>query len=172
MAETYRIKEGLPGLSGLHVVGDVYQIGTAPDDEVDLVHIDEIIDTRIIIGDRMLRYPMPSAALYIDPRYLEKVDMDPDQAFTAETPFGEHLFDGQMIFGNLVVSYSSFENATTVTVVEKNPPDAKGLDKTLYSHSFFGDDTDEADKVLLEIFHGEIDPDDIILCFKNLHEDD
>lgn len=159
---TYKIVD-LPGLSGLYVVG--------VDNSPELVEVLELINMNVTLGDRLLRYKLPEDSLYINVVHLEEVDDDTNIEFAVDNPYGEYMFEGRFQKGDLQIVHAVYRNAVTVTIVEKNPPKMKGMDKTLFTGNFFNAHRNEALKLIEDLLHGQIDPDDIIFAFKNLQEE-
>lgn len=158
----YRIK-GLPGFDGLIVETDDVDV-------VGLLEVKVLHNANVVVGDRTVKFPMPPGSLWIDHNFLVP-DLDPSREYSTENPFGEYLYEGSFTKGDLYVAYTEFDNALTVTIIEKNPPGHKGIDKTLYSESFFSNKL-IAMEFIRELLDGRSDPDDLIFELRNLKEQD
>jgi hypothetical protein len=154
MSRTYKIVN-IPGLSGLHVVGET---------NGDVVDVKEIINVGIVIGDRLLRYPIPSSSVFIAKDNLEEIDNISAREFSAENPYGEFKYEGRFEKNDLTIAHAVYEKAITITIYEDNK---QGGQKTLYTGNFFENRVDAA-QIIDELLHGNMDSDDVIFELKNL----
>jgi len=157
MSKTYKIVN-IPGLSGLHVVGDF---------KGNYVHIKELINVGIVIGDRLLRYPIPDEAVAISEQFLEEVDNITAREFSAENPYGEYKYEGHFEKDQLTIAHAVYEKAISITIYEDVDEGTHVSQKTLYTGNFF-DNRHEAAEIIDELLHGQMDSDDIIFELKNL----
>lgn len=162
MANFYRIKD-LPGLQGLVIEsstiinGPVYK---------QMAVVETIINPNAIIGDRVVRYPIPVGALAVDRDYLVEVS-DPLKEFTTKNPFGEFLFEGHYKRESLEVAYSVYDNAFSVTIFEKND---KGVQRTIYSQNYF--ENAKMARELVERALANSDSDDLVFLLKDLKQEE
>lgn len=164
---TYKVKD-LPGLNDLHVVGELRldtTVGT-------VVEVSEFVNTGVVIGDRLLRFPVPPHAVFISVQNLDEVDIDANQEFASDNPYGAFKYEGRFTKGNLTITHSVFEQAVSITIYETETlgPDTTNY-KTLYTASFF-QQAPAALELVEDMLHSNLDPDDLIFELQKLKEND
>lgn len=110
----YRIKDLSPALDGLTVEGETSE------HDPRFVNITRIVNTNVMVGDRTLSFPVSQYGLVIRETCLVAVDDPQIREFTHTAPWGKCLFEGNYRQGNLEVAYAKYEQATQVTLTEKN----------------------------------------------------
>jgi hypothetical protein len=156
---TYKTKN-LPGFDHLLVVGNVIFAG----DVGPVIEVSTFINTSVIIGDRELRFNLPTGSLFINTSNLVRVDdSDGKREFATDNPFGTYLSSGRVTLGELVVSYSRYKGAFTITIVD--------VDRTIYSDNFFSTRLIAAE-FAEKAFCGDLDPEDLIFELQKLKETD
>jgi hypothetical protein len=162
MSNFYRVKD-LPGLQGLVIESTTVIDGPC---YKQMAAVETIINPNAIIGDRVVRYPIPVGALAIDRSYLTEVS-DPLKEFTTQNPFGEFLFEGHYKRGLLEVAYSVYDNSFSVTIFEKNE---KGVQKTIYSQNYFSNA--KAARELVEAVFAKGEFEDLVFMLRELKEEE
>ena len=159
MSTTYKIVD-LPGLKGLFAIGSYDNDG--------MVEIEALVNANITIGDRQLKYPLPARSVFISEEFLEVVKEDiATREFAFDNPFGKHLYEGRFQKDNLEVIHVVYEDALTVTIIEKADPRGKGMDRPIFTGNFF-DNKMIALEMVEDMLHGNTDPDDLVFELKNL----
>jgi hypothetical protein len=167
----YKIRE-LPGFENLIAAGESLQPidgSDSADPVYDYLAVTELINVHVTIGDRLLRYPIPTGAMFISADHLEQIQDPEIRQFTFTSPFGKYLFDGEYIKGNLRVKYVRYDNAVSITITEKFDGGKAG--RTLYSQNFFK----KAAQALVQIEYvlaGTADVDDLKFNLEQLKSED
>jgi hypothetical protein len=146
----------LPGLDGLVVE-------SSHTNENGFVQVDTLINPNAILGDRQVKFPIPSGALWIHPDHLKQV-IDPNKSFSTESPFGEFQFEGRLKRDRLVVDYVSYDNAITITIRE----DDGKTGKTVYTQNFFYENAPVALGLVEEVLKGKQEIDELVFSLKEL----
>lgn len=167
---TYKIKD-LPGFGHLLAVGDGDGLSAG------LVSIKQFINSGVLIGDRELKFNMPDDAVWIDLAHLELVDdSESEKEFADDNPYGEFKYEGRFTKGDLEVVHAVYENAISITIMEKQRIDTVSEGqihghKTLYTTSFFVN-RQAALGLVENMLHDDLDPDDLIFELEKLKEND
>ena len=169
MSSFYRIK-GLPGLEGLVAETDEGFEASKPN-ELGLCSICSLSNPNTVLGDRSLKFPIPSGALYIGDAYLERIP-DPNREYTSESPFGKFQFEGSFKRDDIEIDYSRYENGISVTVREMKKLNTSMAKKTVYSQNFYGGFADTAMDVIEAIMSGAHEIEDAVFQFKSLKDDE
>ena len=172
MSSFHRIV-GIPGLEGTIIEADHrHHNGMASNNECDLQYVCVLafISPNTVVGDRALRFPVPPNALFIDDKFVVPAE-DPNKEYTAKSPFGKHLYEGRFTKEGLEIVTVEYDNAVTVTIIEKNPPQKKGLDRTVYTQNFF-EDREQAKEMVAQVLTGTWDIDDLVFELKALKDEE
>ena len=163
MGNFYRINGLAKGLDGLVVE-------VIPTGQSCLYEVHRIFNTNEMFGDRVVSVPVPEDSLYIDHKCLEET-ADPNQEFTSDSPFGEFLYEGTLEKGGLMVAYNMYDNALSVTILERIEDKAGtfGYDKTVYSQNFFSGRA-LAMKEIEGALSGETDTEDLVFLLKEIKD--
>ena len=157
MSSFYRIK-GLPGLDGLVVESETVVANVAL--------VSALLNPTSMLGDRDLRFPMPEHAIAISTDFLVEIP-NPSKEYTTKNPFGKHLYEGRFKRDTLEIVTVEFENAITVTIIERNPPQNKGVDHTIYTQNFF-ESKKAVKEVIEDVLQNVLDPDDLIFALGDI----
>ncbi len=152
----YSIK-GLPGLDGLIVETNGKVAVASP--HQDYASVDTII-TNAVVGDRDLKFPLPYHSLLIETKFLTEIP-DPTKEYSAQNPFGKHLYEGTFVRDALHITYTVFDNALSVTIYEAKPAEHVEQQKTLYSQNFFVN-RKMAMELIEAVLQDKVDPDDLV----------
>ena len=160
---TYKIK-GIPGFDGLLAVGDLL--------DSRWLNVEQIVNTNLLIGDRELKFTLPEHSILLSKDYLEEVEEEQSRReFASDNPYGQYLYENKFTRERLRITTVVFDEAVSVTLTEVSPPDEKGLDRTIWSGSFFKQKT-EALRLVQSAITLNIDPDDLIFGLTELKEKD
>jgi hypothetical protein len=155
MSKFYKVS-GIEGFNGL-----VLETG---DDDI-MTPIINILNPHQIVGDRILKIPMPEQVLFINATKSHFVATDdPQKEFTTANPFGQHLFEGAYRKGNLQVVYSRYDNGISITVLEEF---GNNQMRTLYTQNFFRNAPQALSQIEM-VMSGDADPEDLIFELKAL----
>jgi hypothetical protein len=169
MNKTYRTKN-LPGFENLLVIGNLQYLDDGHG-TYHLVEVEQFINSGVLVGDRELKVNPSKGSIWINIHYLDEIDdAEGKREFANDNPFGAFKYEGRFVKAPLEITYAMYEKAVSITITEKNPPDMKGLDKTLYSGAFYVT-RNEAMEVIHELLNGVIDPDDLVFELKQLEEE-
>ena len=157
MSKFFKIKGLAKGLDGL-----IVEISVRDGMGYGFSAVDCIYNTNIIFGDRVLKSPVANSGLFIDEKHLEECE-DPNMEFSTENPFGEYLYEGTYVKGDLNIVYTEFDNAIAITIFEKRGEQQK----TLYSQNFF-ENTGIAMELIQAMLGGTLDPEDLIFELQRL----
>ena len=136
-----------------------------------LLEVEQLINTSVIVGNRELKFTVPTQSIWLSPRDLELVsDSEAQHEFAADNPFGAYKYETRFTKDLLEIVCAVYEKATNITIIEKNDPKKKGLDKTLYSDSFFDKHAGRAFARISELVHGDLEPEDLIFELKEIKE--
>ena len=152
----------LPGLSGLHCVAHYAK-------DVDLYSVEELINVGIVIGDRLLRYPIPTGAMWLAREFLEEVEPISSREFSADNPFGEFKYEGRFEKDKLAIVHAVYDNAISITIYEMINDKQKEFQRTLYTGNFF-EQKQVAIEIIDELLHGRMEPEDVIFELKSLED--
>jgi hypothetical protein len=149
----FKVRNLSPAFDGLILEGELVYGSVYPS---------SIINTAVIIGDRVLRIPLPSGSISFSEAYLEPTG-DPHREFTTDNPFEAFLYEGNFAKDDLRIAYGMFKNAMQVTIFEVRD----NVQKTLFSQNYF-ENRKMAMELIQAVLEGQMDPDDLIFNLQDL----
>lgn len=161
MSEFYRIK-GIPGLEGLVVEANARAIADGSPTVFEII----TLLPNAVVGDRDVKFPVPPNALFVSHEHLVSTP-DPSKEYSTKSPFGTHLYEGRGTKERLEITYTVYDNALSVNVVEKADPKGKGLNRTIYNQNFFAQRA-AALEVINDTLLGRLDQDDLVLSLRDI----
>lgn len=152
----FEIKNLSKGLDGLVVEGSAVNNNEYV--------IENIYSPDFAFGDRGVKIPVSFGGLFISADFLTETD-NPHREYTTESPFGQYLYEGTFIKGDLNIAFTKFDNALSVTIYESKG----GSQKTIYSQNFFAG-ADQAKSHVDSVLEGKSDPEDLVFHLESCKE--
>jgi hypothetical protein len=159
----YKITE-IPGMNGFIAVGDL--IKNNGHEEYELINVETLINTDIMVGDRQLRYPIPKGAFWLNRNYVKEIDDPGIREYSAENDFGDLEYEGTYEKGRIRVSYASYKNVLTIDVKDTsvNPI------RTVYSQNYYDDHRVDAEKSVVGSLRIDDGLEDLVFLLKDIAE--
>lgn len=165
MSEFFKVS-GIEGFNGL-----VFEAQKDADSDV-VFPVVSILNPHQIVGDRILKIPMPDHALYLNnlSPHFTPTD-DPQKEFTTKNPFGPLLFQGGYRKETIEIVYARYDNGISVTILEHYGELRNPQFRTIYTQNFFKQ-ADTALEKIEDVLSGDVDVEDLVFMLKNLEAED
>lgn len=108
-----------------------------------------------ILGDRHISWPLPTASLFIDERFLDPCEDPTVRQYETTHDFGTYQGEGHVVAGPIEAKYALFANQLQVTITEwMNGPNARRRTKWT---GYFGPKLFDRVIRILTAAHGDVD---------------